>query len=92
MQYKGVVLDILFLLLIDLVEWGESQEENVLLWDSIKCVNYIIFGDIQSVLDVLVVKYSVCIMQDFEFGYIQEDIEKYKENKDKDFILLVELE
>ena len=32
------------------------------------------------------------VVQDPEFGYIQQDIEKYKENKDKDFISLVESE
>ena len=46
----------------------------------------------QSALDVLAAKHNARIMQDPEFGYIQQDIEKYKENKDKDFISLVESE
>ena len=91
-QHKGVVPDIPFPSPIDPAEWGESQEENALPWDSIKRANYTTFGDTQSALDVLAAKHNARIMQDPEFGYIQQDIEKYKENKDKDFISLVESE
>merc|ERR1711964_427179 len=91
-QHKGVVPDIPFPSPIDPAEWGESQEENPLPWDSIKRANYTTFGDTQSALDVLAAKHNARIMQDPEFGYIQQDIEKYKENKDKDFISLVESE
>ncbi len=91
-QHKGVVPDIPFPSPIDPAEWGESQEENALPWDSIKRANYTTFGDTQSALDVLAAKHNARIMQDPEFGYIQQDIEKYKQNKDKDFISLVESE
>merc|ERR1712093_82671 len=75
-QHKGVVPDIPFPSPIDPAEWGESQEENALPWDSIKRANYTTFGDTQSALDVLAAKHNARIMQDPEFGYIQQDIEK----------------
>ena len=91
-QHKGVVPDILFPSPIDPAEWGESQEENALPWDSIKRANYTTFGDSQSAIDVLAAKHNARILQDPEFTYIQQDIEEYRKNKDKAFISLVESE
>jgi carboxyl-terminal processing protease len=91
-QHKGVVPDILFPSPIDPAEWGESQEENALPWDSIKRANYTTFGDSQSAVDVLAAKHNARILQDPEFTYIQQDIEEYRKNKDKAFISLVESE
>ncbi|HBY37767.1 MAG TPA: tail-specific protease, partial [Alteromonas sp.] len=91
-QHKGVVPDILFPSPIDPAEWGESQEENALPWDSIKRANYTTFGDSQSAVDILAAKHNARILQDPEFTYIQQDIEEYRKNKDKAFISLVESE
>lgn len=91
-QHKGVVPDILFPSPIEPAEWGESQEENALPWDSIKRANYTTFADTQNALDVLAAKHGARILQDPEFTYIQKDIEQYKENKDKDYLSLVESE
>ncbi|MDC8831039.1 carboxy terminal-processing peptidase [Alteromonas gilva] len=91
-QHKGVVPDIRFPTPIDPAEWGESQEENALPYDSIRRANYTTFGDTQSALDVLAMQHSSRISQDPEFGYIQQDIEKYQKEKDKEFISLVESE
>ena len=44
-QHQGVVPDVLFPSAIDPQDWGESQEENALPWDSIKRATYSTFGD-----------------------------------------------
>ncbi|GGW88491.1 carboxy terminal-processing peptidase [Alteromonas halophila] len=88
-QHRGVVPDILYPSAIEPEEWGESQEENALPWDSINRANYTTFGDSQSAVDVLTAKHNKRIMQDPEFGYIQEDIKEYKKEKDKKFVSLV---
>jgi carboxyl-terminal processing protease len=91
-QHKGVIPDILYPSAIEPAEWGESQADNALPWDSINRANYTTFADGQSALDVLSAKHSKRIMQNPEFSYINDDIEEYKKNKDKDFISLVKAE
>ena len=91
-QHKGVVPDITYPSPIDPAEWGESQEESALPWDSIDRANYATFGDAQNALDVLTAKHNKRIMQDPEFGYLQEDIRDYKEKKERDYVSLVESE
>ncbi|MCW8108457.1 carboxy terminal-processing peptidase [Alteromonas ponticola] len=91
-QHKGVVPDILFPSAINPADWGESQEENALPWDSINRANYTTFSDSQSAVDVLTAKHNARIMQDPEFSYIQEDISEYNKNKDRNYISLVKSE
>ncbi|AXR06567.1 carboxy terminal-processing peptidase [Salinimonas sediminis] len=91
-QHKGVVPDIQYPSPIDPAEWGESQEESALPWDSIERANYATFADSQSALDVLTAKHNKRIMQNPEFGYLYEDIKDYKEKKERDYISLVESE
>lgn len=91
-QHKGVVPDILYPSAIEPADWGESQEETALPWDSINRANYTTFGDSQNALDVLTAKHNKRIMQDPEFSYIYEDIEEYNKHKDRDYISLVKSE
>ncbi len=91
-QHKGVVPDILYPSPIDPAEWGESQEESALPYDSIDRANYATFADGQNALDVLTAKHNKRIMEDPEFAYIYEDIEDYKEKKARNFVSLVESE
>ncbi|MCU7554173.1 carboxy terminal-processing peptidase [Alteromonas sp. ASW11-19] len=91
-QHKGVVPDILYPSAIDPAEWGESQEDTALPWDSINRANYTTFGDGKNALDVLTAKHNKRIMQDPEFAYIYEDIDEYNENKDRKYISLVKSE
>ncbi|MBT0587124.1 carboxy terminal-processing peptidase [Alteromonas oceanisediminis] len=91
-QHKGVVPDISYPSAIDPAEWGESQQENALPWDSINRANYMTFSDGAQTLDILAAKHKKRVMQDPEFQYLYEDIAEYQKNKDKDFISLVEAE
>lgn len=89
-QHKGVVPDIKFPSAIDPAEWGESQEENALPWDSIARANYTTVGDTTSALSIIEQNYQGRIKVNPEFAYIFEDINKYQKEKDKKTISLVE--
>ena len=91
-QHKGVVPDISYPSAVDPADWGESQEENALPWDSITRANYMTFNDSQQTLDILAAKHKKRVMQDPEFQYLFEDIADYQKNKDETFISLVEKE
>jgi carboxyl-terminal processing protease len=91
-QHQGVVPDILFPSAIDPSDWGESQEENALPWDSIPRASYTTVGDTTSAIDVARALHDTRIQSDPEFSYIFEDIKVYKQEKDDKTISLVESE
>jgi carboxyl-terminal processing protease len=89
-QHKGVVPDILFPSVIDHNDWGESQEENALPWDSIARANYTTFGENKNTIKGLTELHNQRIKK--EFNYIYEDVERYKIKKEDKTISLVETE
>lgn len=91
-QHQGVVPDILFPSAIDPKEWGESQEENALPWDSIDRASYATVGDTSPAINVAKSHHGQRIGADPEFAYIFEDIAQYKKEKDDKTISLVESE
>ena len=91
-QHKGVVPDILFPSAIEAADWGESQEENALPWDSINRASYTTFGETLTAVNMVNGNYQQRIAKDPEFAYIFSDIKEYKENREKKFISIVESE
>jgi carboxyl-terminal processing protease len=91
-QHQGVVPDILFPSAIDPNDWGESQEENALPWDSIPRASYTTVGDTSSAIEVARAQHDSRIQSDPEFSYIFEDIKVYQQEKDEKTISLVESE
>lgn len=89
-QNKGVTPDILFPTAIDPEETGESVEDNALPWDSIKMAKYQRLQRNDDLVKKLSQKHSARIEKDLEFGFIAEDIAKYKAEKDDNFISLNE--
>ncbi|WP_339720157.1 carboxy terminal-processing peptidase [uncultured Paraglaciecola sp.] len=89
-QHKGVIPDILFPSVIDHADWGESQEENALPWDSIARANYTTFGENKNTVKGLTDLHNQRIKK--EFNYIYEDLERYKIKKEDKTISLVESE
>ncbi|WP_339387583.1 carboxy terminal-processing peptidase, partial [Vibrio caribbeanicus] len=89
-QIKGVTPDILFPTAIDPEETGESVEDNALPWDSIKMAKYQRLQRNDDLVKKLSQKHSARIAKDLEFGFIAEDIAKYKAEKDDNFISLNE--
>ncbi|MEM0911606.1 MAG: carboxy terminal-processing peptidase [Pseudomonadota bacterium] len=88
-QHKGVLPDISYPSPIVPEEWGESREENALPWDSIQKAKYNQVTDSHRMIDMLTAKHNARALKDPEFQYIFQDIEEYKENKDKNYISLV---
>lgn len=89
-QHKGVVPDILLPSAIDPEEWGESQEDNALPWDKIKQAKYNSLDNLNPLVTYLNEKHSLRVAKEPEFNYVLSDIARYNEEKDKNFISLVE--
>ncbi|CAQ79229.1 carboxy terminal-processing peptidase [Aliivibrio salmonicida] len=81
-QNLGVVPDIAFPTAIDAKDTGESVEDNALPWDSIKAAEYKQTNQIANTIAPLAQKHVERIKSDEEFGFIQEDIARYKAEKD----------
>lgn len=87
-QHKGVEPDIHFPSAINPEDWGESQEDNALPWDSIRQAKYVSHKDFKQELMSLKGKHTSRIKTDPEFNYIYHDIGEYKKNKDKKYASL----
>ena len=81
-QREGVTPDVVMPTGQDPAETGESFEDNALPWDSIPPSNYTKVGDIAADLSSIKTKHLDRISQDPEFNYIDEDIARYKVNKE----------
>lgn len=90
-QYKGVVLDLVFLVSVDVIEFGESIYDNVLLWICIVVVLYIQYGNFVLLLLKLEICYDVCIVIDKEFQWWNEDVEQFCVEVVKKYILFNEV-
>jgi carboxyl-terminal processing protease len=89
-QHRGVIPDILFPSVIDHADWGESQQENALPWDSIARANYTTFSENKNIVQGLTELHNQRVKK--EFNYIYEDVERYKIKKEVKTISLVETE
>ncbi|MBQ4848916.1 carboxy terminal-processing peptidase [Pseudoalteromonas sp. MMG012] len=91
-QHKGVVPDIMLPSAIEPQEWGESQEDNALPWDSIKRATYSSLDNLTPVIKYIDAKHNSRIQGEPEFNYVFDDIARYKAQKDDKKISLVESE
>lgn len=82
-QRKGVTPDIIMPTGQDPAETGESFQDNALPWDSIPPANYSKTGDVTADFSELKAKHEARISQDTEFKFINEDIARYKANKER---------
>ncbi|KZN52261.1 carboxy terminal-processing peptidase [Pseudoalteromonas luteoviolacea] len=89
-QNKGVIPDILLPSFIEPEEWGESQEDNALPWDSIARAKYNTIDDLSSVIAHLNEKHTKRIAKEPEFSYVYADIKRYKDKENEVSISLVE--
>ena len=90
-QNKGVVPDIAFPSPIDPAEFGESVADNTLDWDSVKKASYQVFPTKgENYVQDLTKSHELRINSNQEFGFMFEDIKKYKAEKDQVSISLVE--
>ncbi|EKO3966163.1 carboxy terminal-processing peptidase [Vibrio fluvialis] len=89
-QNKGVIPDIAFPTAVDAAETGESMESNALPWDSIDKAKYEKLHDFHKMIATLSAEHQTRIAKDMEFSFIQQDIAKYKAEKDDNYLSLNE--
>ncbi|ELV8683903.1 carboxy terminal-processing peptidase [Vibrio fluvialis] len=89
-QNKGVIPDIAFPTAVDAAETGESMESNALPWDSIDKAKYEKLHDFHKMIVTLSAEHQTRIAKDMEFSFIQQDIAKYKAEKDDNYLSLNE--
>ncbi|ANE77601.1 carboxy terminal-processing peptidase [Dickeya solani] len=82
-QRKGVTPDIVMPTGNEMVDTGEKFEDNALPWDSIKPASYTLMGDMKPLLPGLSEQHNARIAKDPEFQYIQQDVARYQEMKEK---------
>ncbi|QIZ76557.1 carboxy terminal-processing peptidase [Ferrimonas lipolytica] len=92
-QLKGVIPDLSFPSFVKEGEYGESQEDNALPWDSVPSARYRTFGDIDAeMLNYLDSRHQARIGDEYEFSLLREDIARYRLDKDKKWVSLVKAE
>lgn len=89
-QLRGVQPDVVFPSFVEASDWGESKEDNALPWDKIDKASYSTVGKINSAeVQKLQQQLNQRIEGDPEFSYIFEEIERFREEKDKTWVSLV---
>ena len=91
-QHKGVIPDVMLPSAIEPQEWGESQEDNALPWDSIKKASYKRLDNLTPVVKYVDSLHQSRIESEPEFSYVFADIARYKAQKDDKKISLMESE
>ncbi|MCF6262639.1 MAG: carboxy terminal-processing peptidase [Xanthomonadales bacterium] len=89
-QNRGVTPDISFPTPGDAADFGESALTNALPWTQIEKADYKPVNRVAPVLAVLDSRYRERLSSSEEFSWIYEDIEEYKENKNRKTVSLLE--
>ncbi len=89
-QNRGVAPDIAYPTPIESSETGESVEDNALPWDSIDKANYQLYPNNKTLVKSLTNLHNQRIAGEMEFRFINEDIEKYRKEKDNNLLSLNE--
>ncbi|MBR9875245.1 MAG: carboxy terminal-processing peptidase [Vibrionaceae bacterium] len=89
-QNRGVAPDIAYPTPIEASETGESVEENALPWDSIDKASYTMYPNNDTLVESLTKLHNKRISDEMEFRFINEDIEKYRQDKDNNLLSLNE--
>ncbi len=89
-QHTGVIPDINYPSLRSEMDIGENKEPYALRWDEITAANYRNIDVVRPYIEQLRQKSAKRVVMNPEFQYINEDIQKARENKAKNFISLNE--
>ena len=87
-QHKGVVPDLGFPVTLDASDYGESTYDNALPWTKIAAASYAPVGDFGRLVPLLTSRHEARIAKDPEFAFLLEDIEQYRESRDRKSISL----
>ncbi|MGD8779578.1 MAG: carboxy terminal-processing peptidase [Ignavibacteria bacterium] len=82
-QRMGVIPDVIFPTEINSSEYGESAQPTALEWDKINSAKFYKYGDISQIMHEVLNKHSFRIRRDPEFHYLMDEIEEYKERREK---------
>jgi len=82
-QHKGVQPDISFPSPYSSEEFGESSQPSALPWDQIQPAQYEKYGDLSKFISLLIKKHEERTKKDPEFQLLLDDIEEFKENREK---------
>lgn len=91
-QRKGVVPDIILPSVNNYMEVGEAALPNALPWDTVPSAKYEPLNVIPPLLPELRKKSEARLAKDQDFGYIREEIERYKKAKDEKSVSMNEEE
>ncbi|NUF49962.1 carboxy terminal-processing peptidase [Gilliamella sp. ESL0250] len=86
-QLKGVEPDIEMNRVKYVDETGERFLDNALPWDKIPSANYLTLANIKPLLPDLEAKHLTRISKNPEFIYIDEDIKRFNDKKDRQYIV-----
>ena len=89
-QNKGVVPDIAFPVTVDASEYGESTYDNALPWTRIASVPHTQYGNFAPLLPKLETLHQARIAKDVEFQWQEEDVARFKAERDKKYLSLNE--
>lgn len=81
-QNRGVIPDIEFPAAPGLENYGESSYENALPWNSISSSDYTMFDDLSDEITELKKRHVERTAINFEFDFLNKEIELYQKDKD----------
>ncbi|MCF8394378.1 MAG: carboxy terminal-processing peptidase, partial [Melioribacteraceae bacterium] len=82
-QHKGVVPDITFPTVLGSHEYGESSRTSALPWDTIRSSNFKRISDIDEFIPELLKRHNERMKKSIEYEFRLEDIEEYKEARNR---------
>jgi carboxyl-terminal processing protease len=82
-QHVGVIPDISFPSRFELMDFGESAQQNALLWDQINQLNYTNYGDLAMVIPDLKTRKNIRVSEDPKFVELSRSLEEFEKNRNK---------
>lgn len=86
-QLRGVTPDIEMIPINYIDDVGERFLDNALPWDSVDKAKYQVLFDVKTLLPNLIQQHLERIKSNPEFNYIEADIKKFNDDKDKQYIV-----
>jgi carboxyl-terminal processing protease len=87
-QHKGVVPDLPFPVTLDASDYGESTYDNALPWTKIAAASYQPVGNFERLMPLLASRHEARVGAEKEFTFLKEDIQQYRESRDRKSISL----
>lgn len=91
-QEQGVIPDIIYPSLYDKDVVGESSLENALPWDTIRPIHHKKYGDFSGLISTLDARHQRRIESNPDFQYLNKQIERINEQREKEHVSLNEQE